>query len=76
MLFTQKVKFYKFNDDNTISVYVTASDGKVTYYRMHAKFTMLQQIYNLPQDTEMIATIGLYYNNGKLALQLVEVAYE
>ena len=69
MLFTQKVEFYKLNDDATITVRVGDK-----YYRCKARFDILLKFEDNKQGEEFEGKFGLAYVRGQgLVLQLVEV---
>ena len=77
MKFTQRVIFYKVNDDNTVTFKVIDENNQPQYFRSNARLKLLLELQELKQDTELIATVGVYYKKGVgLALQLIEVAYE
>lgn len=75
MKFTQKVKIYKVNENNTITVYVPNSqvEDKNDYFQCKARFKLLAELDELEKDTEILVTFGLFYDKGKgLTLQLIE----
>ena len=74
MKFTQKIFLYKVNEDNTVTFYVTKGEGeKPDYFRANARLKLLVELSEMKQDTELVATIGVYYDR-QLKLQIVEVA--
>lgn len=79
MKFTQKVKFYRVNENNTVTVYVPRPnvEDKNDYFQAKARFKLLGELDELKQGTEIVGTFGLYYDKGKgLTLQLIEYAVE
>ena len=77
MKFTQKIFLYKVNEDNTVTFYVKKGDNeKPDYFRSNARLPLLLELSKMEENTELLATIGVYYQKGKgLALQIVEVAW-
>lgn len=74
MKFTQKIFLYKVNEDNTVTFYVKKAEGeKPDYFRANARLKLLLELSEMKQDTELVATIGVYYDH-QLKLQIIEVA--
>lgn len=70
MLFEQKVKFYKLNDDASITVQC----GEDKYFRCKARLDIVLSMKERKQGDEMNCKFGLAYVRGQgLVLQLVEV---
>lgn len=73
MKFTQKIFLYKVNEDNTVTFYVKKGEGeKPDYFRANARLKLLVELSEIKQDTELLATIGVYYDR-QLKLQIVDV---
>lgn len=75
MKFTQRVKIYRVNENNTVTVYVpsTTVENKNDYFQCKARFKLLAELDELSQGDEINATFGIYYDKGKgLTLQLIE----
>jgi hypothetical protein len=75
MKFTQTVKFYSVNDDNTVTIYSTDEVGTKRYFRSNARYDILSKMAQLKKDDEVLVTIGIAYVRDKgLVMQIVEVA--
>ena len=75
MKFTQTVKFYSVNDDNTVTIYVTDEVGTKRYFRANARYDILGKMAQLKKDDDALVTIGIAYVRDKgLIMQIVEVA--
>lgn len=74
MKFTQKIKIYGVNDDNTVTFYVEKEDGGKDFYRANARFKLLGDLDEYEKDTELLVILGVAYMRGKgLILQIVEI---
>lgn len=74
MKFTQTIFLYGVNEDNTVTFYVKGEDGKANYFRAKARFKLLGELDEMTKHTELVATLGLFYEKGVgLRMQLVEV---
>lgn len=72
MCFEHFVKFYKLNDDSTITFYV---DDK--YFRCKAKMDILLKFVNMEKDVLLLCKFGLAYVRGQgLVLQLIDFSFE
>ena len=74
MKFTQEVKIYRVNENNTVTVYVPNSnvENKNDYFQCKARFKLLGELDELEKDTSVLGEFGLYYDKGKgLTLQLI-----
>lgn len=79
MKFTQTVRLYKVNENNTVTVYVPSAtaEDKNDYFQCKAKYKLLTQLEDLKQNTEILAEFGVFYEKGKgLALQLISYTVE
>lgn len=75
MKFTQKITLYAVNEDNTVTFSVVDEKGQPQYFRANARLKLLVELSEVEKNTELVATIGVYYQRGKgLSLQIVEVA--
>lgn len=75
MKFTQKITLYAVNEDNTVTFSVLDEKGQSQYFRANARLKLLVELSEVEKNTELVATIGVYYQKGKgLSLQIVEVA--
>lgn len=75
MKFTQVVKIYRVNENNTVTIYVANPnvEDKNDYFQCKARFKLLAEIDELEKDTQIVGTFGLYYDKGKgLTIQLIE----
>lgn len=69
MKFLETVKFYKLNDDATITVQVGDN-----YYRCKARLDVLLEFKGVEQGKEFLCQFGLAYVRGQgLVLQLIDV---
>lgn len=69
MKFRNVVKFYKVNDDCTVTV--QCGDQ---YYRCKLRVEILKQLMSCKQDDDLDLTFGVAYVRGSgLVLQIIEV---
>lgn len=69
MKFLETVKFYKLNDDVTITVQFGEN-----YYRCKARLDVLLKFKDVEQGAEILCQFGLAYVRGQgLVLQLIDV---
>ena len=77
MKFTQKITLYTVNEDNTVTFFILDESGTAQYFRANARLKLLVELSELPKITDLIVTIGVYYQRGKgLALQIIDMVID
>lgn len=74
MKFTQTVKIYQVNENNTVTVYAPNPnvENKNDYFQCKARFKLLAELDELDKGTTILGQFGLYYDKGKgLTIQLI-----
>lgn len=73
MKFTHKIVLYKVNEDNTVTFYIPQGENeKSKYFRASARLKLLVELSEMPQDTELLVNIGVYYDK-QLKLQIIDL---